>query len=188
MKIFSRFATTTAKAALLSLVPSVSFAMAATSDDLFDSYFANVLDGAPCFARTYDEAHLKAHPDQRVQEIEIDLAKANSDGTPNTADRFQLDFALMLRSESDWVGQAASCKTDDTYFECFMEGDGGVFRLTPQKGGGLRLETGENGLSLESSDKDVELSGKDGDDRAFDLVSSKEECQSSAAFFGGSSD
>ncbi len=60
--------------------------------------------------------------------------------------------------------------------------------MTPQKDGGLRLEAGEDGLSLESSDKEVDLSGKDGDDRVFDLVSSKEECQSSASFFGGGGD
>ncbi len=72
--------------------------MAATSDDLFNNYFANVLDGAPCYARTYSEAHLKAHPAQRVREIEIDLSKANSDGTPNSADRFGIGFSLMLTS------------------------------------------------------------------------------------------
>jgi len=188
IKTFSRLLASTAQALLLSSVPTISLAMAATSDDLYNSYFANVLDGAPCFARSYDEARLKVHPDQRVQKIEIDLAKQNSDGTPNSADRFELGFALMLASGADWYGQAASCRTDDSYFECFLEGDGGVFRLTPQKDGGLRLETGDNGLSLEGSDKEVELSGKDGGDRVFDLVSSKEECQSAATFFAGGND
>ena len=150
--------------------------------------FRNVLDGAPCFARSYDDAHLEAHPGQRVRAIEVDLSKANSDGTPNSADRFALGFGLMLTSASDWYGQAASCKTNDADFECYLVGDGGVFRLTPQKGGGLRLETGENGLSLEGSDKDIELSGKDGIDRVFDLAPSKEECKAASAFFEGGDD
>jgi hypothetical protein len=188
MANFSKAAASTAKAVLLSMVANISLAMAATSDDLFNNYFSNVLDGAPCFARTYDDAHLKAHPGQRVRAIEIDLSKANSDGTPNSADRFELGFGLMLTSGTDWYGQAASCKTNDADFECYLVGDGGVFRLTPQKGGGLRLETGESGLSLEGSENDIELSGKDGIDRVFDLMPSKEECQAATAFFGGGDD
>src|SRR5262245_12873995 len=44
----------------------------AAADDLFNRYFANVLDGPPCFARTYNAAYLQAHSDQRVRSIEID--------------------------------------------------------------------------------------------------------------------
>jgi hypothetical protein len=161
---------------------------AATPDDLFNRYFANVLDGPPCFARTYDEAHLKAHEGQRVRSIEIDLSKANADGTPNSADRFELGFALTLTAGPEWFGQAASCKTNETNFECFLEGDGGVFRLTPEESGGLRLDTGENGIALEGASGTVELSGKSGDDRVFELAPSKEECESASAFFGGGND
>ncbi|MET0408180.1 MAG: hypothetical protein ABW006_07400 [Hyphomicrobium sp.] len=188
MATFSRLASGAARAAVLSIVPNVSLAMAATSDDLYNNYFANVLDGAPCFARTYNEKNLKDHPGQRVREIEIDLTKSNADGTPNTADRFELSFALILTSGPDWYGQNASCKTNDTDFECYLEGDGGVFRLTPQKGGGLRLETGEAGISIESSDVEIDLPGKDGIDRVFDLSPSKQECQSASAFFEGGND
>ncbi|MFA5958286.1 hypothetical protein [Hyphomicrobium sp.] len=188
MGTFSKLAASAAKLVVLSLVPNISLAMAATSDDLFNTYFANVLDGAPCFARTYDDAHLAKHPGQQVRAIEVDLSKANSDGRPNAADHFTLGFALMLTSGPSWFGQAASCKTNDADFECYLESDGGVFRLTPQKDGGLRLETGENGLSLEGTDGDIELTGKDGIDRVFDLVTSKAECQAAAAFFEGGSD
>ncbi len=155
---------------------------AATPDDLFNRFFSNVLDGRPCYARTYDEKHLKAHAAQRVQRIEIDLSKTNSDGTPNTSDRFELGFALMLTTSPEWYGQAASCKTGAVDFECFLEADGGLFRLTPTDGGGLRLKTGETGLALEGSDA-VELSGKSGEDRVFDLVPSKEECEAATTFF-----
>jgi hypothetical protein len=173
----------TARALLLFVVPSISAAVAATSDDLYDRYFANVLDGAPCFARSYDDAHLKKHSGQRVRKIEVDLSKRNSDGKPNSADRFEIGFALMLTTGPEWYGQAASCKANEADFECYLESDGGVFRLTPQKSGGLRLETSENGISLEGASGDIELSGKEGDDRIFDLVQSKEECESASAFF-----
>jgi hypothetical protein len=188
MRTFSKLAASTVRTLLLSIIPNISLALAATSDDLYNSYFANVLDGAPCFAATYDDAHLKDHPAQRVRKIEIDLSKQNSDGSPNSADRFEIGFALMLTTGPEWYGQAASCKTNDNDFECFLEGDGGVFRLTPQNGGGLRLDTGETGIALEGGSGDVELSGKNGDNRVFDLVQSKEECLSASAFFEGGSE
>ena len=188
MRTFSKLAASTVRTLLLSIIPNISLALAATSDDLYNSYFANVLDGAPCFAATYDDAHLKDHPTQRVRKIEIDLSKQNSDGSPNSADRFEIGFALMLTTGPEWYGQAASCKTNDNDFECFLEGDGGVFRLTPLNGGGLRLDTGESGIALEGGSGDVELSGKNGDNRVFDLVQSKEECLSASAFFEGGSE
>lgn len=157
----------------------------ATSSDLYDRYFSNVLAGPPCFARTYDDAHLKTHPAQRVRSIEIDLAKTNSDGSPNSSDRFELGFALMLAASSEWYGQAASCKASDTAFECFLEGDGGIFRLTPAADGGLRLATGETGLTIEGTSDTVELSGTEGGDRVFDLLPSKGECDAAHAFFEG---
>ncbi len=185
MGTFSKSATSAIGALLFVVVPNLSLAVAATSDDLFNDYFSNVLAGTPCFARTYDDAHLNAHPSQRVRAIEIDLSKSNSDGTPNSADRFELGFALMLRSGPEWFGQSANCKTNETDFECYLESDGGIFRLIPQKGGGLRLEAGESGISLEGSNGDVELSGKNGEDRVFDLVPSNEECQAASAYFEG---
>jgi hypothetical protein len=189
MKAISKWSSFTAKAALLSVVPNISVAMAATSDDLYNNYFSNVLAGRPCYARSYDEEHLKAHRGQRVQKIEIDLSKANSDGTPNTPDHFSIGFAVMLTSGAEWFGQAANCKTNDADFECYLEGDGGVFRLKPQKDGGLRLESGDDGISIEGSNTEIELSGRGGDDDSvFDLIPAKEECQAASAFFNGGND
>lgn len=178
----------TVHAVFLSFLPIFSFAAAATSDDLFNDYFSNVLAGPPCFAQTYDDAHLQSHPNQRVRSIEINLSKANSDGTPNSADRFELGFGVMLTSSEDWYGQAATCKTSETDFQCYLDGDGGLFRLIPEKGGRLRLEAGDTGLSLEGPDTDVELSGKNGIDRVFELVPSKGECEAALNYFGSAND
>ncbi|HVZ05357.1 hypothetical protein [Hyphomicrobium sp.] len=157
----------------------------AAADDLYDRYFSNVLAGRPCFARTYDDTHSHAHAKQRVRSIEIDLSKANSDGMPNSSDRFALGFALMLKNGAEWYGQAASCKTSDEAFDCYLEADGGLFRLTPLADGGLRLETGDTGLSLEGAADTIELSSKEGDDRVFDLMPSKSECEAARAFLDG---
>ena len=186
MKGFSTDVTSTSLALLLgTLSLGVTSDAIATSSDLYDRYFSNVLAGQPCFARTYDDAHLKAHAAQRVRSIEIDLSKTNSDGPPNSSDRFELGFALMLATSPEWYGQAASCKASDTAFECFLEGDGGLFRLTPTTDGGLRLETGEAGLTIEGTSDTIELSGTDGDDRVFELLPSKGECDAARAFFEG---
>lgn len=171
-----------------SLSLGVASNASATSSDLYDRYFSNVLAGRPCFAATYSEAHLKTHPAQRVRSIEVDLAKTNSDGSPNSADRFQLGFALMLSVKDEWYGQAASCKASDQGFDCFLEADGGIFRLSPIGDGGLRLKTGETGLALEGTADTVELSGTEGDDRVFDLLPSQRECDAARAYFDGDSD
>jgi hypothetical protein len=169
-------------ALLFCVVLTIPQTATASRQDLYDRFFANVLAGQPCFARTYDDAYLAAHPKQQVQSIEIDLSKSNSDGTPNTPDHFELGFALMLKTSPEWYGQAASCETGDEGFDCYLEADGGVFRLTPTNDGGLRLQTGDNGVVLEGSDS-VQLSGKTGDDRVFDLVPAKEECEAANAYF-----
>jgi hypothetical protein len=171
------------------LLGTLSLAMAgqasATSGDLYDRYFSNILAGRPCFARTYDDTDLQTHPAQRVRSIEIDLAKTNSDGSPNSADRFELGFALMLAAKDEWYGQAASCKAGDNAFDCFLEAEGGIFRLKPFADGGLRLETGETGLTIEGTADTVELSGTEGGDRVFDLLPSKGECDAARASFEG---
>jgi hypothetical protein len=183
MKISPRCAADTIQMlALSTALLDVAPASAALSD-LYDRYFSNVLDGRPCFARTYDEARFKKYPGQRVQSIAIELAKANADGTPNSADRFELKFSLLILTNPEWYAQTASCKTNDTVFECYLEADGGLFRLTPNAAGGLRLETGETGLALEGTADTIELSGKTGDDRVFDLIPSKDECEAARVFF-----
>ncbi|MBS0250508.1 MAG: hypothetical protein JSR78_05525 [Proteobacteria bacterium] len=187
MRTFSKWTSWTAKAVLLAIIPSTSIAVAATSDELYNTYFGNVLGGRPCFAQSFDDEALSAHPQQRVRKIEIDLAKANSDGTPNTPDRFTLGFAVMLTSGSDWFGQQAKCQTNDDDFQCYLESDGGIFRLTPRKDG-LKLVTGDDGISVAGEDAEIELSGKDGIDKTFDLIPSKEECQDATAFFEGDND
>ena len=167
------------------LLLSATAALADSSDDLYDRYFSNVLAGRPCLARTYDAAHLAAHTGQRIRSIEISLAKKNFDGSPNSADRFELEFALTVTSSPEWYGQAAICRATEASFECFLKADGGLFQLTPQPDGGLRINTGETGISLEGTADTVELSGKTGEDRSFDLIPSKTECEAAHAFIEG---
>ena len=170
--------------AATTVVVALSLPLAAlAADTLFDTYFATQANGAACYGRTYDDAHLKEHPAQTVQRIEIDSEKAISDGKLNSAERFELGFAILLKSSPEWYGQNAICKTSATAMECYLEGDGGLFKLTPAEDGGLKLETGDYGIAVEGSHDSLQLSGKDGDDRVFLLNPSRDECDAAAASF-----
>ena len=161
---------------------------ALAADSLFDIYFASKPNGATCYGRTYDAAHLKAHPEQKVQRIEIDSEKLNPDGKLNTAERFELGFAIQSMSSAEWYGQNSICKSSATSIDCYLEGDGGLFKLTPAEGGGLRMETGGYGIAIEGSNDALQLSGKDGDDRVFILNASRDQCDAATAFFKSGSE
>ena len=166
-----------------------SLTVAATAaETLFDTYFASKANATACYGRSYDDAHLKAHPEQTVQRLEIDMTKANADGKLNTAERFELGFAILLKTSSEWYGQNAICKTSASAMECYLEGDGGLFKLMPADGGGLRLETGDYGIAIEGSHDALQLSGKDGDDRVFLLNASRGECDAAATSFKSESE
>jgi hypothetical protein len=150
--------------------------------NFYEQYFSGLKHGKLCYGHTYDDAHLKEHAEQRVRSIEIDMTKENTSGVANQPERFELGFGLMLRTSPEWYGQAAICKASDSSADCYLEGDGGLFKLTPADGG-LRLETGDYGISLEGSKDFMSLSGTEGDDRVFLLKPSREECAAASADF-----
>ena len=151
--------------------------------NFFDTYLANVQNGTSCYGRTYDDAHLKAHGEQKVRRIEIDMGKSNTPERENTAESFELGIAVMTRSSTEWYGQVALCKAAATSADCSLEGDGGLFTLTPANDGALRLETGSYGISFEGEKDFLELSATTGDDRVFILKPGREECDAAGAHF-----
>jgi hypothetical protein len=143
----------------------------AADQSLFQSHFAGVANGEPCYARTYSSEHLKAHPEQRVGAIELDMAKANPDGVPITEDNIELGFGIKLKDRAEWYTGLAICKSTGAEIGCFLEGDGGSFTLSAAQDGGLKLVTGESGIAIEGATDFVEIAGGKGDDRVFVLVS-----------------
>jgi hypothetical protein len=150
---------------------------AAQADSMYDRYFGQRDKGMPCYARNYDAAHLKKHPKQSVQRIEIDYdVKEGDTDRPNTANYFEIGFGFMLKHSRKWNGDAAYCKTANGFFDCYLDADGGLFHLTPQ-GDGLRLDvvnrggTGKNGNQINvegSGDEDsVGFGTPGGDDLSF---------------------
>ncbi len=173
----------TVKTSILALLACVATPAAAGTASPFDSYFGKAQDGPVCFGRTYGPAHLQNHPAQKVEIIEIDMTTESASGKPNTPESFELGFALKVKGRTDWYGQAAICKTDGNAFSCFLEADGGLFRLTPEGDQGLKLETGDYGISIEGGADFVSLDGKSGDDKVFSLAKSHAECDAASAFF-----
>lgn len=141
----------------------------ARAESLFESHFAAVADGEPCYARTYSPDHLKAHPAQRVTDIEIDMTKLNPDGNPITEQNIELGFGIKVKDRPDWYTNVALCKSAGASIDCFLEGDGGKFVLESANGQNLKLTTGDYGIAIEGAEDFLELSGDKGDDRVFIL-------------------
>ena len=143
------------------------------ADDLYARYFGGVASGKPCYARYYDDAHLKAHPKQTVRRIEIDFDASwrEDEGGKNTGADFQAGIGFMLKRSPEWYGQEIYCKTVDGRFECYLDADGGRIRLTP-RGDALTLEVvGGKGSDIHvEGAKDFGAFGALGsDDRVFIL-------------------
>lgn len=156
---------------------AVALAGPAFAGDLFDSTFAKVDGGKPCYARIYDAAHLNAHPRQTVRGMEIDFTPENPDGVRNVAAKFELGFGFRLKAYKAWFGDAAYCTTKGDGFDCYLDADGGLFRLTPAAGA-LRLDVvnrggttrAEDQIALEGETDSVGFGKPDGDDLHFVLA------------------
>lgn len=157
----------------LALLAVAFGALPASADDLYTRYFAGVNGGKPCYARSYDDAHLKAHPKQVVRRIEInfDVSWRGNEDSKNSAADFEAGIGFMLKRSPEWYGQALYCKTVGDHFECYLDADGGSFKLIP-RGDALRLEVSgppEATIHAEGSRDFGEFGGPGGDDRVFVL-------------------
>lgn len=178
-----RFSTPAWMAVFAACGLGISTACAEDTQSLFDSHFAKVADGAPCYARTYDDTHLAAHPKQTVKRIEFAMNKSNPSGNANTAANFELGFGVQVTKSPEWYTGLAICKDTGGAIDCFLEGDGGRFRLTAaNKDGALKLETGDYGLAFEGANDGLEISGTEGDDKVFVLTPRAHAACEAAAF------
>ena len=150
-------------------------AVAEPPEDLYTRYFAGAAAGKPCYARYYDQAHLRAHPKQTVRRIAVDFDKdfGEAAGPKNTAASFEAGIRFMLKRSGEWYGDALYCKTLADHFDCYLDADGGTIRLWP-RGDGLRLEvTGGGGgtdeIAVEGEKDFGQFGAPGGDDRVFVL-------------------
>lgn len=106
----------------------------------FDDAFTPLKGEAPCYARAYDSAHLKAHPAQQITRMTLAMSKTGEDGKPASASRFELGVGVKRKASQEWYGGHAYCEAREGGFHCFLEADGGELELTPLPDGRLKVE------------------------------------------------
>ncbi len=160
---------------LLAAVSCIAMAATARADAIYDRYFAKAPGGTACYARTYDGAHLKAHPRQKVTDMEVDFDIRDGDiDRPNSEKYFEIGVGFKLKSKpKEWASSAAYCKTAAGFFDSYLDGGGGTFRLTPQSTG-LKFDVVEGAdssgaLSVDNGDDFPSFGAPGSDDRAFVL-------------------
>lgn len=114
--------------------------------------FAELFGSPTCYARVYDAAHLAAHPAQQITRLALSSRTKNQDGTPATAEKFDLYVSAVRRGWKEVYEGLAICQKDGAGFECYREGDMGRFRVTTTEGGRLKLESSRTAFEGE---KDV---------------------------------
>jgi len=163
--------------ALAAAAACLVMATPALGAGMFETTFAK----PACFGRSYDASHLRKHPRQTVSGISLAYTPNTADGARNTAARFEVGFSFALKSGANWYAGTAVCKTAKAAFECSLEGDGGLFRVTPD-GKGLRFavvnrggtDAGQDQINLEG-DGFASFGKPGGDDLVFVLPAAREE-------------
>lgn len=103
------------------------------AQSLYDTLARN---GA-CFARTYEEAHLRSHPDQTVTHFFL------GDPGPDWVEiqspvHYNLVFGFQVVGDADKYSGVAICEPQGALAACDIEGDGGSFTIE-RNGAGLRI-------------------------------------------------
>lgn len=152
------------KKLLVGAVLTVLSAAPLQAASVLDPYLGNPGD---CYARKYDEAHLRDHPRQMVESFYL----SHHDDWQDPAGELTLKFGFSTRNGRDYEG-VAICNES----RCGVEGDGGAFSVTA-RGDGVRLDVDTQlGLWAESAVDVIDLS--ETDDTVFLLYpESRKACQ-----------
>jgi hypothetical protein len=101
------------------------------------SLYDTLTHNGACFARTYDEAHLRAHPDQTV--THFFLGDPGSDWVEaQTPAHYNLAFGFQVVGSTDAYSGVAICEPQGALAACDIESDGGSFTVE-RNGAGLRI-------------------------------------------------
>jgi hypothetical protein len=139
---------------------------ALAADTFYDTHIAKRDGETPCYARTYDAAHLAAHPKQVVRRF---FTIANGGEGSDGRGGFYLTFGFVMRDSDEHFAGDAYCKPKGDGAVCHAEGDGGSFTVSPRSDG-LLLTVGDF-LALEGSET-FSTNLAESDDREFRLYRS----------------
>lgn len=117
-----------------------------------------------CWTRTYDAAHLRAHPRQVTTFFSVQSSPAMT-GAP--AGRVATAFAFQVRNSRGVYGGQAYCARAGAGATCSGEGDAGNYRLDRRPGGVLRVTITDRLAAEGANGFSPELGGRE--DRVFDL-------------------
>ena len=76
------------------------------------------------FVRVYDSAHLTAHPDQLVKEVDLKLKRSSTD-----KDVRDFSLRMKLRGRVKALTTAGFCLSEGSGLKCIVECDGGGVRI-----------------------------------------------------------
>lgn len=101
------------------------------------SLYQTLARNGACFARSYDQAHLRAHPDQTVTHFFIGDPGPDWAETQSPA-HYNLVFGFQVLGGADTYSGVAICEPRGARAACDIEGDGGSFTVE-RSGAGLRI-------------------------------------------------
>lgn len=105
------------------------FMLAATCLAVASPAFAEIRG---CYDRVYDEAHMQAHPGQKVKRLRLQIGLETGPDA-SEADLNGMDF--WLRGETKQRYGIPICRAGTKLLDCGMESDGGAFTLEETKDG-----------------------------------------------------
>ena len=121
------------------IVAAVGFlvALAGYSVASGQTLYDRLTDSGACFARSYDEAHLRAHPDQTV--ARFFLGDPGSEWRETQSHQhYNVAFGFQILGSNDVYSGVAICAPRGVLAACDIEGDGGAFTIE-RSGVGLRI-------------------------------------------------
>jgi hypothetical protein len=112
---------------------ALSGACTAQAQALYDT----LTRSGACFARDYDGAHLRAHPDQTVTHFHL------GDPGPDwrdaqKPDHYNVAFAFRITGDTDTYSGIGICQPRGALAACDIESDGGAFTIE-RRDSGLRI-------------------------------------------------
>lgn len=133
----------------------------AAQESFYQRHFA-----PPCYTRSYDEAHLAAHPRQRVTGFY--MTSNGPDGLDSQS--FIVDFGFTVKGKAFPFYSSAACDSIPDAAQCWVDGDGGTFTLQGIDGG-LEIRIGDSLVVEGRTDFSPDL-GQGGDDKIIRVFAS----------------
>jgi hypothetical protein len=166
--------------ALVIVAASLTGAAALDENPWADAALAKLLPPDPgakaCYARTYDAAHLRAHPQQRISEMTFFLRVVGYDAgggyTVRNPDRVGYQFAMAVKRRGDKQAlRAAGDCSGGTGVHCVVDCDGGGVDVEKiQTGDALLVRLLEGGIRMHGDCDGEGIMVKPGaDDKAFQV-------------------